>query len=445
MELIPKTRYAPCDGLYIAYQVWGDGPFDLVVIPGFISHVELNWEQSDSAQFYHHLGTIARVIAFDKRGTGLSDRTLTAPTLEERMDDVLAVMDDASSKRAVLLGISEGGPLSILFAATYPQRVEALVIYGSWAKGSKSEDYPWMLHEKQYHKWIKNIPSDWGNPESITIWAPDAEDDELTKQWWGRMLRSGASPKGAINLIELYSQIDVRAILPSIGCPTLILHRKEDSTIYADNGKFLAENIPGAQLIELPGRNHLIFYGDEGLIPREIEVFVTGMPSEENHSRMLATILFTDIVDSTKKIVDIGDVDWNHLLQEHNKIVRREIGRFKGQVCDFTGDGFIATFDGPSRAINCASSIIDHLHSIGLQVRTGIHTGECEIRGTSVMGIAVHIAARVIEHAQADKILISRTVKDLIVGSGFKLMDLGLHTFKGLEDQWQLYEVEHKK
>jgi len=437
----PQTKYVNNDGVYIAYQVFGGGPLDLIFVPGFISHLELAWEEPGLVRFLERLASFSRVIMFDKRGTGLSDRGMRVPTLEERMDDVLAVMEAVRSKEAALLGVSEGGPMSILFAATFPERTRALILYGSFARGSWSRDYPWMLTKEQSQKWIDLIPKTWGSPESLKNWAPSIAHDEHLRTWWGKMQRMSASPGAAIDLIRLYGEIDVRPILGSIQVPTLVIHRTGDPAVRVGAGRHLAEHIPDAKYVELPGVDHFWWVKEDGLITSEMEEFLVGHRTPEILERTLATVLFTDIVNSTGRALDLGDERWQRLLDQHNRIIRQEINNYRGREIRSTGDGFLITFDGPSRAVSFAVKIMEAMEEIGLDIRVGIHTGEVSQKGHEIEGIGVHIAARVIDQAPANTILASSTVRDLMVGSKIVFEDFGEHALKGVDGRWRLYTV----
>jgi class 3 adenylate cyclase/pimeloyl-ACP methyl ester carboxylesterase len=441
MSLRPATQYTRSDDHYIAYQVFGRGRIDLVIVPGFISHLEHQWEDPELARFLERLATFSRVIIFDKRGTGMSDRDSFALTLEERMADMLAVMEAVNSKQAALFGISEGGPMSILFAATYPEKTSALIIYGSWAKGARSEDYPWTLRKEQFERWINNITQDWGDPDSLVYWAPSAAHDEVRKQWWGKLLRLGASPGAAINLIRTFYEMDVRSVLPSIQVPTLVLHRRDDQTVRVGNGRYLADHIPEARYVELEGIDHLWWINEEGTISSEIEEFLTGVRPVANLDRTLATVLFTDIVNSTAKALELGDYRWRTLLERHNQLVRQEIKQYRGREVRHTGDGFFVTFQGPSQAIHCAQAIKEAMKELDIEIRAGIHTGEVELIEGEIGGVAIHLAARIVDMAGPNEILSSGTVKDLVVGSGIEFSDCGQHQLKGIPGQWHLYRV----
>ena len=438
----PETKFAQSGDASIAYQVLGQGPLDLVVVPGFVSHLEHAWEDPSYARFLERLASFSRLILFDKRGTGLSDRITGIPTLEQRMDDVRAVMDAVGSQRAALFGVSEGGSMSVLFAATYPERTSALVLYGTIAKGWLVDDTSGALTREQDEasddKWRKG----WGGPVSIEGLAPSVAHDERFRQWYAKFLRLSAGPTTVINLLRMYSQIDVSTILPTIHIPTLVLHRTADLAIEVEQGRYLAEHIPGAKFVELPGEDHLWWVGDTEAIVNEIEEFVTGTRSVTTADRVLATVLFLDIVGSTKHAFALGDAGWHTVLDGYYATVRKELARFRGNEIDTAGDGFFATFDGPARAIRCACAIGDAVKPLGIEVRSGLHTGECELIGGKVGGIAVHIGARVMSKAGASEVLVSRTIKDLVAGSGIQFKDRGLHSLKGIPGEWRLFTVQ---
>jgi class 3 adenylate cyclase len=437
----PDTMYARSGDLSIAYQTLGDGPFDLLIVPGFVSHLEQAWEDPSYARFLRHLASFSRLIMLDKRGTGLSDRVTGMPTLEERMDDVRAVMDAVGSKRAALFGISEGGPMSVLFAATYPERTAALVLYGSIARLAWAPDHPWGAKLEGFEPWLESCRQEWGGPWGIDVWAPSAAHDEHFRRWWAKYLRLSASPSAVITIFRMNMGIDIRAILSSVHVPTLVLHRSGDRTLPVDHGRYLAEHIPGAKLVELKGDDHLWWVGDSQAIVNEIREFLTGERPETEPDRVLATVLFTDIVDSTRHALQMGDRRWRDLLDIHAAVAQREIGHFRGRTIKSTGDGYLATFDGPGRAIRCAFAVGEQMRQLGLAMRAGLHTGEVELIGDDVGGIAVHIAARVLEKAVADEVWVSGTVKDLAVGSGLRFDDRGLCELKGIPEQWRLFAV----
>ncbi len=441
MATQPETKFTQSGEVSIAYQVVGNGPRDLVVVPGFVSHLEQAWEDPSFTRFLLQLASFSRLILFDKRGTGLSDRITGIPTLEQRMDDVRAVLDAVGSERAALFGISEGGPMSVLFAATYPERVSALVLYGSIARGAWAPDYPWGPKPEEEEEWLEGWRKEWGGPYAIEVWAPSLAKDEPFRQWWAKYLRLSASPSAVINIFRMNMAIDVRTILPTIHTPTLVLHRVGDRPINIEQGRYLAEHIPDAKFVELSGDDHLWWVGDSEAIVNEIQEFLTGERPTIELDRVLATVLFTDIVDSTKRAAEMGDRRWRDLLDTHNALTRKEISRFRGRAVRSTGDGILATFDGPARAIRCALAISGEVRRLGIEIRAGLHTGECEVRGESLEGLAIHIAARVSSVADAGEILVSRTVKDIVSGSGIEFEDFGIRSFKGVPDEWQLFKV----
>jgi class 3 adenylate cyclase len=436
-----RTRYAECGGLSIAYQVHGDGPLDLVLVPGFVSHVELIWEDPTIAHFLRRLASFTRLIVFDKRGQGLSDRPGRPSTLEESMDDLGAVLDAAGSERAAVMGISEGGPMSALFAASYPERVGALVLYGTWARMLKAPDHPQGIEPERLDRLRDIFRDEWGGPAAADIWAPSAADDPAYRRWWARLLRQGTSPTGALDLIDLYREIDVRAVLPTISAPTVVLHRAGDRVVTARQGRYLADKIPGARYVALEGADHLAWIGDQDAILDEVEEFLVGSRRAREPDRALATVLFTDIVDSTATAARLGDRAWRDLIERHDATVRHHLHVHRGAEVKTMGDGFLATFDGPARAIRCATSIRDGLRPLDLRVRAGIHTGEVELIGDDVAGMAVNIGARIGALADPDEVYVSSTVKELVVGSGLEFADRGTHALKGAPGEWHLYAV----
>lgn len=434
----PETRYAQSGDVSIAYQVVGEGPLDLVCVPGTISHLDLWWENPLTIKFFQRLSSFSRLILFDKRGTGLSDRAQVA-TLEQRMDDVRAVMDAADSKRAAVIGISEGGAMAMLFAATYPERTSALILLGAYSKE------PDFMTEEQLQAYVLALRQSIDTPERarkrVEYFAPSLANDEGTIQWIQKLFRLGSSPGATAALTRMNNQIDVRDILPTIRVPTLIIQRREEVVTPVEYGRELAEKIPNAKYIELEGKDHLPWAKDADTILDEIEEFLTGVRDPLERNRVLATILFTDIVDSTQHALELGDRKWRALLEQHHALVRKNLQRFRGKEIDTAGDGFFATFDGPARAIRCALAISADVKNLGVEVRAGLHTGECEIIGDKVGGIAVHIGARVMSQAKANQVLVSSTVKDLVAGSDIQFSDLGLHTLKGVPGEWRLYQV----
>lgn len=441
--MIPTTRYARSGDVNLAYQVVGTGPIDLVFVAGWVSQVEAMWEEPTHEAFLRRLASFSRLILFDKRGTGLSDRVSLdrLPTLEDRMDDVRAVMDAADSENAALFGVSEGGVMCALFAATYPERTRALVLYGTYPRRMWAPDYPWGPTEAERELYIGDVERQWGGPAQLDILAPSAKDDERLKQWFSRYLRVSASPGAAASLLRMNSMVDIRPILPAIRVPTLIVHRVGDRDIDVGGSRYMAKQIPGAKYVELPGDDHLWFVGDSEAILGEAEEFLTGVRRQAAFDRVLATVMFTDIADSTATAARVGDRRWRALLETHHAAVRRSLELHHGREVDSAGDGFLARFDGPARAVRCAMAVIDGAAQLGLRVRAGVHTGECEEVDGKLRGIAVHIAARVMAAASPGEVLVSRTVHDLVAGSGLELRDSGLHELKGVPDEWQLFRV----
>jgi pimeloyl-ACP methyl ester carboxylesterase len=440
--IAPETRYAKSGDVNIAYQVLGEGPRDLVYVPGWVTNLEVAWEHPGLARYYRRLASFSRLILFDKRGTGLSDRVPIdrLPTLEQRMDDVRAVMDEVGSERAAVMGHSEGGNMSILFTATYPERVEALVTYGIYVKRIWSPDYPWAPTPEEREKWLDLVGREWGGVVDLSTLAPTVADDPTFVRWWSRYLRMSASPQAAVALGRMNTEIDVRAVLPAIRVPTLVLHREGDRDVNAEEARYIATRIPGAKLVVFPGDDHLPWTPGMDDVLDEVEAFLTGERPRVEPDRVLATVLFTDIVDSTAWAGRLGDAAWRARLEEHQRMVRRELDLHRGHEVKTTGDGFLATFDGPARAIRCARGIRDAAGTLGLAVRAGVHSGECEMMGKDVGGIAVHIAARVLDEAAPGEVMVSRTVKDLVAGSGLAFEDRGERELKGLGG-WRLFAV----
>jgi pimeloyl-ACP methyl ester carboxylesterase len=441
MGRAPDIHYAKSGDLNIAYSVLGEGS-DLVVAPGFISHLEVGWEEPSLAHFSSRLASFRRVITFDKRGTGLSDPATHAPTLEESVDDVRAVMDAAGCERADVLGISEGGTIAALFAASKPARVNALLLYGTYARLVEAPDYPIGVRAEDLERLIEISGKGWGEGVGLAAWAPSRRDDAELRDWWARLQRMAASPGMVRNIFALYPKMDIRDVLPTIQVPTLVLHRRDDRMVSVEMGRYLADHIPGAKFVELNGADHLFFTGDADAVVDEIEEFLTGARPLPAVERVLATVLFTDVVDSTKRAVELGDERWKELLTRHDARVRSQLERFQGREVNTTGDGFLATFDGPARAIRCAVAIRDAVGALGLEVRAGVHTGEVEMRDADISGIAVHLAARVAAAAQAGEVLVSRTVVDLVAGSGLTFADRGDRALKGVPGEWGLFAVE---
>jgi class 3 adenylate cyclase/pimeloyl-ACP methyl ester carboxylesterase len=442
--MVPTTHYAKSGDVHIAYQVVGEGPVDLVLIHGWISHLEYQWEDPALARFLNRLASFSRLIVFDKRGTGLSDRVAESalPTLEQRMDDIRAVMDAAGSHRAVIFGISEGGPLSTLFAATYPARTAALIMYGAYAKWIRADDYPWAPTREEHEAAFTAYERHWGTPIGLNILAPSAANDGRVRQWWAHHMRVSASPGAGVTLYRMNVEVDIRAILPTIRVPTLILHRSGDRLQPCQGARYMAGQIPAAKFVELPGDDHIPWIGNADPLLAEIQEFLTGEPPVLEADRVLATVLFIDIVQSTQRATAIGDSRWRDLVDNYQQQVGKEVTRLGGRVVNTAGDGVFATFDGPARAIKCARAIRDVVGTLGLAIRCGIHTGECVIEGNDVAGIAVHIGARVAARADPGEILLSSTVKDLIAGSRVECSDRGSHVLKGVPGRWRLFAVK---
>ena len=437
----PETRYAKSGDLNIAYQVVGDGPIDLIYVPGWISNVELNWEEPAHAHVVERLASFSRLILFDKRGTGLSDPVpLDAmPTLEERMDDVRAVLDAVDCEEAALFGFSEGGLMSVLFAATYPERITTLVLYGTFAKRIKSPDYPWAPSPEDRARELEDLERNWSVRMDLDVLAPS--EDDAFKDRLATYFRRSASPGAALALMRMNTQLDVRDVLPAIQAPTLVMHRVDDRDVKVEEGRWIAAQIADAKFVELPGDTHTLWAGNTDEVVDEIEEFLTGARRGPEPDRVLATVLFTDIVGSTEQATKLGDRRWRELLERHHSLVRQQLERYHGREVDTAGDGFLATFDGPARAIRCASAIENGVSALGLQIRAGVHTGECELFGGKVAGLAVHTGARVASLAGPGEILVSQTVKDLVAGSGIEFEDRGIRELKGVPGEWRLYAL----
>ena len=444
----PRTKYTKSGEINIAFQVAGEGPIDIVYIPGWVSNIDMMWTESRLATFLTKLTSFSRLILFDKRGTGLSDRTNKYSTLEERMDDIRAVMDAVGSERAVLFGHSEGGSVSILFAGTYPQRTIALITFGVFAKRKYSKDYPWAPTDLERQLSYRMIEEKWadGDMQGIRSLVPSLAHDNKFMEWFASYLRASASPGAALDLQRQNTEVDITGILDSIKVPTLLLHRTGDKEVHVNEAKYIAEHIPNSIFIELSGDDHLFWTGDSYSILAEIEEFITGIRPNKVFDRVLSTILFTDIVGSTEHLARSGDEKWMDILEKHNAFVREELRRFNGKEIKNTGDGFLATFDGPSRAVRCAEAIRDIVKTVGIEITAGIHTGECEIFDDGdIGGIAVHVAARVMSNAQASQILITMTVKHLLSGSEFMFTDLGNIPLKGIEEPYRIFALHEQK
>ena len=441
--MIPQTRYARSGKVNIAYQVTGEGPLDLVYVPGWVSHVELRWEEPEHARFLRRLASFSRLITFDKRGTGLSDRVPDdqLPTLETRMDDLRAVMDAVGSTRAALFGYSEGGNMCMLFAATHPERTVALVTYSCFAKRIWSPDYPWAPTPEARALEYEQVEREWGNEMDLAHYIPSKMHDRAFARRLATYYRNAASPSAAVALLRMNTQIDVRHVLPSISVPTLVMQRAGDLDVNIEEGRWLASQIPGARFVELQGDDHMPWTGDQDALLDEVQEFLTGIRSSRNIDRVLATVLFTDIVNSTEHMARVGDKAWNEWLDRHHAVVRRELASCRGREINVAGDGFFATFDGPARGVHCALAIQQSARRIGLDIRAGLHTGEVELHDDTVAGIAVHIGARVAGVANAGETLVSSTVKDLVSGSGLRFEDRGAHALKGVPGEWRLYSA----
>jgi class 3 adenylate cyclase len=441
LAVAPVARYAKSGDLHIAYITEGDGDLDLVWISPWISQVEYLWSEDSLARVTERLTRFARLITFDRRGSGLSDPLSGAPTLEEQMDDVIAVMDAAGSERAAICGTLEGGPMALLFAATHPERTEALVLYATFARATWAPGYEWAWTPEEREPHMAESVAHWGEGLTVGTVAPSAWDDPAFREWAGRLERLAASPGTIKRILDLIGEFDVRDVLPSIRVPTLVLHRRNDSFIKVEHSRYLADRIPGARYVELEGTDNMFSIGDSEAIMGEVEEFLTGERHQQEPDRMLATVLFTDICGSTERAAELGDRGWRFMLERHDALFRRSLDRHRGREVKRTGDGFLATFDGPARAIRCASDVASSVASIGLQVRAGLHTGELEVMDGDLGGLAVHIAARVMDTAEPSEVLVSSTVKDLVVGSGIEFRDRGPHELRGVPGEWRLFAV----
>ena len=439
----PETMYARSGDVNIAYQVIGDAPLDLVFVMGWVSHLEYFWREPSFARFLMRLASFSRLILFDKRGTGLSDRVPIhqLPTLEQRMDDVRAVMDAVGSERAALCGVSEGGPMCSLFAATYPEKTLALVMIGTYAKRIRDEEYPWGPTAEQREQFFETMRKQWGGPVGIDERAPSAANDPQFRDWWSTYLRMGASPGAAVALTQMNAEIDVRNVLASIRVPSLVIHRTEDQCLKVEEGRFVADRIPGAKFVELPGHDHLPFVGDQDAILDEMEEFLTGVRHTLEPDTVLATVLFTRIIGSDEHAAKLGQDRWDDLVRRLHSHFKKEIEWFRGREIDVTDDGPLAIFDGPARAIRCASAITEYASRLGIEMRSGLHTGECEIVDGIVAGGAAEIGLCVANEANAGEVLVSRMVKDLVAGSGIQFEDRGIRTLAGC-GEWRLFAVQ---
>lgn len=439
---VPETRYVENGDVNIAYQVVGEGDLDIVFVMGWVSHLEYFWKQHLFAGFLNRLASFSRLILFDKRGTGLSDRVPLSelPTLEQRMEDVHAVMDAVGSERAVLIGVSEGGPMCSLFAATYPEKTTALVMIGTYAKRIKDEDYPWGVSPEDREAFFEMMRHDWGTPVGIEERAPTLAHDEEFRTWWAEYLRMGASPGAAVALTKMNAEIDVRHVLPSIRVPTLVIHRSGDLCLKVEEGRFVASQIPACKYIELGGIDHLPFVGEQNEILDEIEEFLTGMRHSEEIDRVLATVMSVQIVDPEMQALEI--TNWDDFMARSGVYVRRQIELFKGREVSFDENGLLAVFDGPARAIRCAMAINDSARRLNIRVKTGLHTGECDVLGENYSGTAVELAQKIADEALLGEILSSRTVKDLVAGSGLNFVENSIKSFPDIQGEWRLFTVK---
>lgn len=435
------ARYAKSGDLNIAYVVEGDGPIDVVWIPPWISQVEYLWSESSLERVMARITRFARLITFDRRGSGLSDPLSGAPTLEDQMDDVLAVMDAAGSERAAIVGTLEGGPMASLFAATFPERTTALILYATFARATWAPGYEWAWSAELRQQHMDEAVERWGEGLVASSVAPSQANDPAFMEWAGRLERLAASPTTIRRIFDLIGEMDVRDVLPSIRVPTLVMHRTGDTFIQVEHSRYIASRIPGARYVELEGGENMFSVGDSEALLGEIEEFLTGTRHEREPDRMLATVMFTDICDSTRRAAEMGDRSWRFLLERHDALFRQALVRHRGREVKRTGDGFLATFDGPARAIRCAASVAEAMGSLGLEVRAGLHTGELEVMDGDLGGLAVHIASRVMDRAAPNEVLVSGTVKDLVVGSGIDFQDRGEHELRGVPGEWRLYAV----
>lgn len=443
--LQPETRYARSGDVSIAYQVLGEGPLDLLYAPGAASNVEYSWQIPAIAVWWRRLATFSRLIVFDKRGTGLSDRARGMPTLEERIDDMRAVLEVAGSERAVLFGDSDGGAMAALFAATYPERATGLVLFGGEARGAWAPDYPWGSTPERQASSLEEMKRIWGTVElahrDLMHFAPSVAGDPEIERVWSSWIRFSCTPADYAAYVAMGMEIDIRHVLPTIAVPTLVVHRSGDRVVNIEQGRYNAERIPGARWVELPGDDHYPWWGDSETLAAEIERFVSGLTAEADFDRVLSTVLFTDIVGSTGKAVELGDKAWREVVERHHGVVRGHLARFRGREIDTAGDGFFASFDGPARAVRCACAISEAVRELGLEVRAGLHTGEVELAEDRPRGIAVHIGARVAAQAAPGEVLVSSTVKDLVAGSGLEFEDRGTAELAGVPGEWRLYSV----
>jgi class 3 adenylate cyclase len=443
VEVLPETHYAKKGDDHVAYQVSGEGPLDLVLVSTWFSHLDARWDSPGFAHYLRRLSSFSRLISFDKSGIGLSDPipSRTVPPLEDWMDDVRAVMDAVGSERAAIMGANDGSLMAALFAATHPERTSALVLVNATARISAGPGYEIGVDPDVQERLISIVEQTWGHGDLMTAINPSLADSPEEAEAWGRFLRLSASPATAAAVMRTLFEIDVRAVLETIAVPTLIVHRVDNPIIALEQGRYVAERIDGAQFVPVPGADYGLALGDTDVVLDEVETFLTGALHARSIDRVLATVLFTDIVDSTQRAAELGDARWRELLGVHDQLARSEIERFGGSIAEFTGDGVLASFDGPARAVRCALVLRERMRELGLHIRAGLHAGEIERRGGQIAGIGVHIAARVVALADGDQVLVSRTVSDLVVGSGLTFADRGTHTLKGVPDRWQVLEA----
>jgi class 3 adenylate cyclase len=443
MAELPSTHYVKSDDVHIAYQVLGEGSIDLLFVPGFVSNVEAIWQSPEQSVFFRRLASFCRLILFDKRGTGMSDRGSQVFALEQRMHDVQAILDEVGAERTVLFGTSEGGPMSLLYTATYPERTSSLILYGSYAKRSWTPDYPIGWKDEQWQRVFNDMEHNWGSTQSLSVAmrVPSVAGDRSAAERIAAYYRAAASPGAAAAIMRMNREIDVRHVLPATHVPTLILHRTGDRVIDVEHARYMARCIPGAKLVELPGEDHSPWLGDSDALLDEVEQFLTGSRHAQEQERLLATVLFADIAGSTERAATLGDRPWRELLEAFYAKVRDVLKQYRGREINTSGDGFLAAFDGPARAIRCAGAIRNTVRSLNLEVRCGLHTGECERVGNDLAGIAVHIGARVAALAAPGEVLVSQTVRDLVAGSGLALEDRGKYELKGVPNEWRLFRA----
>ena len=440
---MPETRYARRGDDYIAYQTVGNGPPDILFMSAWFSHVDGRWEEPRFAAMLNRIATMGRLIVFDKRGSGASDPLAAAqPTWEDWADDISAVLQAADSERATVIGVGDSGPLAMLFAATQPQRVTSLVLINTGARLVQGPDYPWGLSGDEVERFLRRTRETWGTGGISDIFSTSASSDERYRQWWARYQRMGSSPGRSTTMARLVFAVDVRNVLSTIHVPTLVIHRKDFRFFPVELGRYLAEHIADAKYVELPGADGFVYLGDTDAVLSEVEEFVTGSRRSPEADRILATILLTDMVGSTDRAARLGDQRWRAVLDAHDDIVRGQLKQFRGRLHRATGDGMLATFDGPARGVRCAQSLRDALREAGIDIRSGLHAGEIELRGDEIGGIAVHIAARIGAQAESGEILCSSTVKELVTGSDLAFVDRGRHQLKGVPQEWQIYAVQ---